>query len=70
MKQVNYTLGELAAEAERELETRERVYPDWIARGSLSLHTAERRIAMMREIARLLRAADRGQGDLFGGEGT
>lgn len=46
---------DLAACAEREVKQREHVYPRLIYQGRLKTHDAERQIAMMREIARILR---------------
>lgn len=51
-----FTLAELAREAEREVVLRQAVYPTRIAAGKMRRDHAERQIAMMREIARRLRA--------------
>jgi hypothetical protein len=37
--------------AERELNMRRRVYPNWVASGRMSQQEAERQIALMNEIA-------------------
>jgi hypothetical protein len=46
-----FTAEEKYVEALRELKMRERVYPDVIAVGGMSAVTAQRRMAIMREIA-------------------
>jgi hypothetical protein len=51
-----FTIGELAREAEREVVIRETVFPSRVRAGRMGNEEAKRRVAMMREIARLLRA--------------
>jgi signal recognition particle subunit SEC65 len=53
---MNFLIHELAAEAEREVKMRERVYPRWVAAGRMKPAEAERKTEMMREIAARLRA--------------
>ena len=53
-----FTLAELAREAEREVILREAVYPNRIAVGKMRREQAERQIALMRAIARRLRAEE------------
>jgi hypothetical protein len=54
-----FTLTALAREAEREVLMREQVFPNRVAAGRMRQADADRRIAMMREIARRLRAEAR-----------
>ena len=46
-----YSNADKAAEARREMLTRERVYPRWIADKKIKADEAARRIAIMTEIA-------------------
>lgn len=48
------TVAELAAEARREVKERRRVYPRIVANERLTQELADRRIAMMVQIAELL----------------
>lgn len=52
---MTFTFADLAAEAEREVRMREHVFPKRVAAGSMKAPDAERKTAMMREIARRLR---------------
>jgi hypothetical protein len=47
----NFTATEKLEELEREISVRKRVYPRFIAQGSLSLNLASRRIDILRAIA-------------------
>lgn len=51
-----FSLDQLIIEAEREATLRRRVYPRWVAAGNLKQTTADARIAMMDNIARILAA--------------
>ena len=51
------TLEDMAAEAEREVRLRSRVYPAWVADRRLTQHRADRQLAVMKAIATRLRAA-------------
>jgi hypothetical protein len=51
-----FTADELAREAEREVVMRELVFSNRVAAGTMREDEAKRRIAMMREIGRRLRA--------------
>lgn len=55
MPQRTFKAMELAECARRELVQRQRVYPRLIASGRMSEMEAERQLAMMREILRILR---------------
>jgi hypothetical protein len=48
---MSFTNEEKAKEAEREVKMRMFVYSDWVERKRLDAATAERRIAIMKEIA-------------------
>lgn len=48
---MSYSAQEKYDEAMREVKMRLRVYPGWIDAGKLTVLTAERRIAIMQEIA-------------------
>lgn len=62
----NWDAAELAREADHEAIMREMVFAKRVAAGTMRIDDARRRIAMMREIARRLRAAaDEPQGRLF-----
>lgn len=50
MKTITLTLDDQIREAERELQTRERLYPRWINSGTIQEHVAEYRIATQRMI--------------------
>lgn len=50
MPKVILTLDLQIQEAQRELETRERLYPRWINAGTLQEHVAEYRLATQRAI--------------------
>jgi hypothetical protein len=63
-----FTAAELADEAEREVRVRQWVFPKQVAAGKLYPSDADRKIAMMQEIARWLRIvakADAAQLRLF-----
>jgi hypothetical protein len=47
----DFSAADKLAEIEREIEVRKRVYPKFIAQGSLSLVLASKRIDIMRAIA-------------------
>lgn len=47
-------LNELLGCARRELEMRQRVYPKWIEKGTLSEKKAERELALMRQVVEFL----------------
>lgn len=53
---MSFAPEDLAACAEREVRMRERVYPRWVGAGKLTQARADQELAMMREIARVLRA--------------
>ena len=60
------------SEAQRELKTRQRVYPRWIETGALAADTATHRLACQRRIVQRLQALleeQEGQGVLFGTHG-
>lgn len=62
-------LDEQAAECEREVAMRKRVYARWQADGKMSAAQAERGIARMEAAAATLRKladAEKAKGDLFG----
>lgn len=42
------TKDEIVAELRREIALRERVFPDWVAKGRLRQDVADRRIALMK----------------------
>ncbi len=42
------TVSEMAAELRRELAMRERVYPSWVAKGTLAKPKADRQIALLK----------------------
>ena len=66
-----FTAVELAECAEREVRQRQRAYPRWVEAGRLTQALADRQTALMRAIARKLRAeadAEDAKGDLFCGE--
>ncbi|GAB2874074.1 hypothetical protein [Hymenobacter ruber] len=44
------TLEQRLTELRRELETRKRVYPDWVRTGRLSQHTADHREQVLRDV--------------------
>lgn len=48
------TVAEQADEVEREIRQRERIYPDWIARGRIRQETAAKKVATLRDAARTL----------------
>ena len=56
--------GELLACAEREVKMRYRVYEQRVDRGLMTRRTADREIALMEEIAAMLRALDECQARL------
>ena len=65
---VTFTAKELAREAEREVIMRHEVFANRVAAGRMRQDVADRRIAMMREIARRLKAqaeAEEPQGQLW-----
>ena len=49
------TRGEMLAESEREVALRKRVYPRWVADKKLTQAKADRQIAVMEAVAKLLR---------------
>jgi len=49
------TAAEQADEVGREVRQRERLYPDWIARGRLKEETADRKLDVMRDAEQTLR---------------
>ncbi len=60
------TLEDMAAEAEREVRLRSRVYPAWVAARRLTQHRADRQLAVMKAIAARLRAEAGAPRCLFG----
>lgn len=46
----------IIAELQREIAMRERLYPKWVAEGKLSTATASIRIAILKEVERIIRA--------------
>ena len=61
----NFTWTDLASECERELSMRELVYPKRVTEKRMKPETAERQLAMMRELAR--RCREMAQPQLGGG---
>ncbi|MDP4005122.1 hypothetical protein [Methylobacterium sp. NEAU K] len=64
-----FTAADLADCAEREVRQRQRAYPRWVEAGRMTQQHADRQTALMRAIARKLRAeadAEGAKGDLFG----
>ena len=59
-----HTYGELRACAEREVKMRYRVYEQRVDRAQMSRRMADREIALMEEIAAILRALDECQARL------
>lgn len=65
-----FTNEELAVCAEREVKQRERAYPRWVENRRMTQKLADAQLALMREIAAVLRemaSKDPGPTDLFGG---
>lgn len=60
MKLDSTQLKESIAEVERELQMRQKLYPQWIGKGSLNKITAERQIRRLNYALEILRAL---QGD-------
>lgn len=54
----DFSTFDKANEAEREYKLRQRLYPKWITEGTLSGDFAERRLAIMKEIAGDYRARE------------
>jgi hypothetical protein len=44
------TTRDMLAELRRELAMRERLYPGWIAKGTMKRETAERQVAVLRAV--------------------
>ena len=65
------TIAMKMAELQREIATRERVYPRWVEQGRMTQRQANERLAAMKAILADYRAPPRQQADLFGhGEGS
>lgn len=60
MKLDSAQLKESIAEVERELQMRQKLYPQWIGKGTLNRATAERQIRRLNYVLEILRAL---QGD-------
>lgn len=50
-----HTFGEQITEVEREIETRKKFYPKWVADGRITQDQATQRIALMQSVLETLR---------------
>ena len=57
------TLGDMIREAKRELQTRRKVYPGWISKGTIERRTADHRIRVQAAIVAHLEAEQAGGDD-------
>jgi hypothetical protein len=69
---VSHAPQDLVACVEREIRMRERVYPRWVSAGRMTQARADQEIALMREVAEVLRThvpapEPAAQTKLFGG---
>lgn len=54
-----FTERDVIAELEREIATRERVFPGWVASGKMTQSRADTRIWLMKEALRMLKEMPR-----------
>ena len=55
----DYPIGQQIREVRREIEMRERVYPNWVRKGTLDQDTARYRVAVMRSVLSTLEKEQR-----------
>lgn len=53
-----FTAAEKRAEVQRELQIRRKLFPGWVSSGRITQEVADRRIAILEEIARDYQAND------------
>lgn len=58
---MNVPIGEQIACIERELRYRQRVYPDWVARGRMTQAKSREELRRMEAVLATLRALEEGQ---------